>query len=584
MLKYYNYKWIFLIKYYVIGFNLWLINFIFFFNIDVMNLIKINYQKILINSFKNINFKRLYFFNNLNFTEKSFENTVFFNQIKNKNYKISVKYIFIKNNIKKNIFIKKNLKFSKLSDTRYIKNNNKTSIYKKSFYKIWFKFFKNLNFKQFNLFKKKKYNFYFYKFIGSKKFKYTIKQKNIKKGNKFFSGSYYSEALMYIKKKLEQKKTKTMNYYNLLNARIKLIKILKKFKENKNSEFLRKKNNYKLTIINFLIKNKIYKKKLNINFFIKKNKYKFFSKIKFIKKISKKTKIYYNFKKEFIKFNKYFKPKYYFRKNYKISKNTKILVEKNLKNLYKKNYSNIPFNCCPPILLLSSYKLFFNTILFYPFLISNYCNFLSNINFTNYISKFWLKKVVLRPDDHFYEMTEYYTKLGFFLEKQTSKNICIYISINNFNEITPFFEVLLSSWHWKIKHFYYIFKRQFDVRIILKLLFLIVKNKDIHLLAKIITIIMPKIEFKKHRKFFKFIFQMFKSFLLVLYPVFKIQGFHFEFRGKISVDGNSRTRKMYAKIQRPSPSNYSYSTKYVYKTVNTFTGVLGLKIWIYYSI
>ena len=95
---------------------------------------------------------------------------------------------------------------------------------------------------------------------------------------------------------------------------------------------------------------------------------------------------------------------------------------------------------------------------------------------------------------------------------------------------------------------------------------------------------MPKIEFKKHRKFFKFIFQMFKSFLLVLYPVFKIQGFHFEFRGKISVDGNSRTRKMYAKIQRPSPSNYSYSTKYVYKTVNTFTGVLGLKIWIYYSI
>lgn len=179
-----------------------------------------------------------------------------------------------------------------------------------------------------------------------------------------------------------------MNYYNLLNARIKLIKILKKFKENKNSEFLRKKNNYKLTIINFLIKNKIYKKKLNINFFIKKNKYKFFSKIKFIKKISKKTKIYYNFKKEFIKFNKYFKPKYDFRKNYKISKNTKILVEKNLKNLYKKNYSNIPFNCCPPILLLSSYKLFFNTILFYPFLISNYCNFLSNINFTNYISKF----------------------------------------------------------------------------------------------------------------------------------------------------------------------------------------------------
>lgn len=100
-----------------------------------MNLIKINYQKILINSFKNINFKRLYFFNNLNFTEKNFENTVFFNQIKDKNYKISVKYIFIKNNIKKNIFIKKNLKFNKLSDTRYIKNNNKTSIYKKSFYK-----------------------------------------------------------------------------------------------------------------------------------------------------------------------------------------------------------------------------------------------------------------------------------------------------------------------------------------------------------------------------------------------------------------------------------------------------------------
>ena len=52
----------------------------------------------------------------------------------------------------------------------------------------------------------------------------------------------------------------------------------------------------------------------------------------------------------------------------------------------------------------------------------------------------------------------------------------------------------------------------------------------------------------------------------------------FEFAGKISVTGNARTRKMYYKLGKPSRSTYTYSTKYIYKTVSTYMGVLGIKV------
>jgi len=233
---------------------------------------------------------------------------------------------------------------------------------------------------------------------------------------------------------------------------------------------------------------------------------------------------------------------------------------------------------------ISSYKLFFNIILLFPFLLINYSSktiFLNKLFYKN--TQFKLSNPSDDGADKIVAHHSIYIEVGSFLETFTGKNVNLLIYKNSFSDITNLFKIILNVWVFRIKHFYRTFNNKFDLSLVIKLLYLSIKNKDIHLLMKLITLITPRIEFKKQRKFFKFIIFMFRTYFSLLYPLYNIQGYQFEFRGKISVDGNARTRKMYAKILRPSPSNYSYSTRYIYKTVNTYTGVLGLKIWIYYS-
>ena len=226
---------------------------------------------------------------------------------------------------------------------------------------------------------------------------------------------------------------------------------------------------------------------------------------------------------------------------------------------------------------LSSYKLFFNIILFYPFLLMNYTfkTFFKNFIKYMYYSQVNINDINDKPPH--YDLS-FFTNFGLFLELQTKKNVNVIIKKNYFKDISIFFNIILDLWSYRIRRFFGVFRNSFDLYYIVKMFFLVVKNKDIHLLMKLITKITPKVEFNKQRRFFKFIIYMFRCYYSLIYGLYKLQGFQFEFKGKISVDGNARTRKMYAKILRPSPSNYSYSTKYVYKTVKTHTGILGIKV------
>lgn len=306
----------------------------------------------------------------------------------------------------------------------------------------------------------------------------------------------------------------------------------------------------------------------------------------------------YNFTKKIVykkKKNKFNRSAYLLFKNYNIYgysssiKNIKgINVKNKLKNLNKylnlkkylsigKGYFKINF-----FLNISSYKLFFNIILFYPFLLLNYSFWFFFKNFYKTMNYSQVNINNIKDNPPHYDLS-FFTNFGLFLELQTRKNVNVVIKKNYFKDISFFFNIILDLWSYRIRRFFGVFKNSFDLYYIVKMFFLVVKNKDIHLLMKLITKITPKIEFNKQRRFFKFIIYMFRCYYSLIYGLYKLQGFQFEFKGKISVDGNARTRKMYAKILRPSPSNYSYSTKYVYKTVKTHTGILGIKVWIYYK-
>jgi ribosomal protein S3 len=58
----------------------------------------------------------------------------------------------------------------------------------------------------------------------------------------------------------------------------------------------------------------------------------------------------------------------------------------------------------------------------------------------------------------------------------------------------------------------------------------------------------------------------------------KIKGIKFKLKGKISVAGNARTRKLLYSIGNTSHSTYDNRIAYDLSFINTFTGVLGFQI------
>lgn len=507
----------------------------------------------------NINY--LIFLNLINFTYLlKYYNIILFKFINNN-------FFFIKNKVINNI----NLNFTKIYSFNVFKLNHLTNKTNNNFFLI----FKNNN--QIDLIKNKiKYKF----FIKNKNNSFIIK--NFKQNNFNYKKYIYFSFF----------KNTNSTYINDLDSN-------KYFKKLNKSINVKKYLNYKSINLNFcnikykFLFNYFTKKKLNNTSFTK------FKKLNNIKLILKLTYNRFLLKTSFfwlknkssicIDLENYNKTEIDLFDEDRDEVNS-FLEYGNFKfnsfmGLFNANFNNIKnyykINLFVNFINILSYKMFFNIIIFYPFLFINY---LKNINNFLNIFNFKLKNLKNKKyDDNLYFQSQF-MEIGSFLEFLTNKNVNVNILYNNFYDINNLFKLILNIWLYRIKHFYRTFNNSYDVALIIKLFYLSVKNKDIHLLMKIITDVTPLVEFKKQRRFFKFIIFMFRTYYSLIYNLYNIQGFQFEFRGKISVEGNPRTRKMYAKILRPSPSNYTYSTKYIYKTVNTHTGVMGIKIWLYYKI
>jgi len=422
---------------------------------------------------------------------------------------------------------------------------------------------------------KKKYNLNWF-FLLKHKPKLTITKNKVTIKYQYLSRYYRARIsrTLILKYKHKARRPYTVNLKtNNLIINIKDCEFYKNKQLNKNTLKISLIKIINQTLLKkYLKKHKVWKKKI-------KYKTKPHKCLSIISRVIKIITLYYGY---YYTNEVYWNGKKYLKytKNYKLNRflNSKYATQQLKRpNVIKANIFTYYFN-------ITSYKLFFNLIILFPFLLINYMSKNLTINkllFNN--TKFKLINPHDMGDDRIIYFSSMYVEIGSFLECFTGKNVNLLIYKNSFTDITNLFKLILNIWVFRIKHFYRTFKNKFDLSLVMKLLYLSIKNKDIHLLIKIIRLVTPRVEFKKQRKFFKFIIFMFRTYFSLLYPLYNIQGYQFEFRGKISVDGNARTRKMYAKILRPSPSNYTYSTRYVYKTINTYTGVMGVKIWIYYS-
>jgi len=173
-----------------------------------------------------------------------------------------------------------------------------------------------------------------------------------------------------------------------------------------------------------------------------------------------------------------------------------------------------------------------------------------------------------------------YSTLIRFLEFCSGKKV--YLKLNpflntnlNFNE-----KAQCLLWSQKVKYFRKVLGPRLFLNESLQIIYLSLKLKDPYVLSNWMVSTMQKISFWKYKTFLRYIKYVLRYFFWVIFKDLRINGIKFQLKGKISVAGNARTRTVFHNVGFTSHSTFTNKILYHLNLVRTFTGVLGLKLWI----
>jgi hypothetical protein len=135
-------------------------------------------------------------------------------------------------------------------------------------------------------------------------------------------------------------------------------------------------------------------------------------------------------------------------------------------------------------------------------------------------------------------------------------------------------------WTQKLKNFQKTLGKGLDIFESVQLIHIALKLKDPFLLMNWLRETLYKISFWKQRLLFHFLRYLFRYFFWGIFSELKIKGLKFKLKGKISVAGNARTRTIVYTIGKTSYSTYENKILYANDLIRTFTGVMGLQLWL----
>ena len=69
---------------------------------------------------------------------------------------------------------------------------------------------------------------------------------------------------------------------------------------------------------------------------------------------------------------------------------------------------------------------------------------------------------------------------------------------------------------------------------------------------------------------------------MIYFPDLGFRGIKIQLKGKISVAGNARTRTLFFSYGKTSQSTFDHKVAYDLSFVETFTGIMGFKVWFFY--
>lgn len=140
--------------------------------------------------------------------------------------------------------------------------------------------------------------------------------------------------------------------------------------------------------------------------------------------------------------------------------------------------------------------------------------------------------------------------------------------------------MMCFSWFQRLQFFQKFLGSGFFLLEALHVIYLSLKIKDPFFLINWITRILHKISFWKHRAFFHFLQYTFKYCFSSVFKELGIKGIKFQLKGKVGVSGNARTRRIISSYGVTGASSYNNKVLTALTLIRTFTGVMGLKIWL----
>lgn len=106
--------------------------------------------------------------------------------------------------------------------------------------------------------------------------------------------------------------------------------------------------------------------------------------------------------------------------------------------------------------------------------------------------------------------------------------------------------------------------------------------RDPKIIASWLKAIILRISFWKTRSIFRFLKYLFHHYFTYVFEDIRIQGLKIKLKGKISAGGNSRKRTILYRVGRTSHSEVDLRVLKNFSLINTFTGVMGFQVYLFY--
>lgn len=176
----------------------------------------------------------------------------------------------------------------------------------------------------------------------------------------------------------------------------------------------------------------------------------------------------------------------------------------------------------------------------------------------------------------------YYNILIRFMESCTGKKI--------FLKFNPFIENFLSftdiarcnMWSIRINSFQKLLGPKIFLNESLRIMHIALRFKDPTFFANWIKGMLNRMSFWKYRLLFRYIKFAMRYLFWLYFSDLQFKGLKIKLKGKISVAGNARTRTLVYRIGETGYSKIDNRVLCDSSIINTFTGVLGFKIWFFF--